>query len=270
MNRDARQRMAESTVAALAAGSFESIDLSDSIVRTRGRTTVLDSAKTWLRTFPTPVEMFRGTTLECCAAIKSVRPDARVAVLNFASAKNSGGGFLRGAQAQEESLARASTLYSSLTTRLATEGFYARHRTDLGAAGLYSDRVVFSPDVIVFRDEHSGAALKSPYSVDVFSSAAVNVGALEDFAVRRRAKFDDSSATYAMQRRISAVVAHIAAREPKYDAVVLGAFGCGVFRNDPTMVAKAFKIAVAKVPIVRAVFAIPDDNYEVFETILMN
>jgi uncharacterized protein (TIGR02452 family) len=261
--------MAETTVAALAAASFEEVDLSQSIIRTRGRTTVMDTPKTWLRMFPTPIEMFLGTTLECCAAIKSLRSDARVAVLNFASAKNAGGGFMRGAQAQEESIARTSTLYSSLTTRLASEGFYARHRTDLGAAGLYSDRVIFSPDILVFRDEHSGAVLKTPYVIDVYSSAAVNVCALEDFARRRRTQVDDSMVSTAMQRRISCVVAHIAAREPKYDAVVLGAFGCGVFKNDPEMVAKAFKLALAKVPIVRAIFAIPDDNYEKFEEVLM-
>lgn len=269
MSRELRQRMAETTVAALAAGSFEDIDLSESIVRTRGRTTVLDTPRTWLRSFPTPIEMFRGTTLECCAAIKNVRPDAKVAVLNFASGKNSCGGFLRGSQAQEESLARTSTLYSSLTTRLATEGFYARHRTDLGAAGLYSDRVVFSPDVLVFRDEHSGAALRTPYTIDVYSSAAVNIGALEDFAQRRRTRVDDAAVATTMRRRIDCLLAHIATREPKYDAVVLGAFGCGVFRNDPETIAKAFKLAIAKVPIVRAVFAIPDGNYEKFEDVLM-
>ncbi len=269
MDREARQRMAESTVAALAAGEFCGVDLSQSLVRTRGRTTVLDSPKNWLRPFSTQVEMFRGTTLECCAAIKKARPDALVAILNFASAKNSGGGFLRGAQAQEESLARSSTLYASLTTRLATDGFYSRHHTDLGGCGLYSDRVIFSPDILVFRDEHTGDVLEEPYAIDVFSSAAVNVRALEDFARRRRSKVDTQSIKTAMTRRIETVVAHIAAQEPKYDAVVLGAFGCGVFGNNPDFVAKVFKKALPRVPIMNAFFAIPDDNYERFENVLM-
>ena len=47
-----------------------------------------------------------------------------VAALNFASAKNPGGGFRKGAQAQEECLARCSALYSSLTSPAAA-GFYA-------------------------------------------------------------------------------------------------------------------------------------------------
>jgi uncharacterized protein (TIGR02452 family) len=72
-----------------------------------------------------------------------------------------------------------------------------------------------------------------------------------------------------MKRRIETVVAHIAAREPKYDAVVLGAFGCGVFGNNPDFVAKVFKKSLPRVPILNAFFAIPDDNYERFEKVLM-
>lgn len=63
-----------------------------------------------------------------------------VAVLNFASARNPGGGYLNGAQAQEEALCRGSALYACL--RRVPE-FYAAHRAD--PSPFYSDRVIYVP-----------------------------------------------------------------------------------------------------------------------------
>ena len=70
------------------------------------------------------------------------------ACLVFASAKNPGGGFLNGARAQEESIARVSALYACQTS---VPQFYAlpRQAQDLR----YSDRVIYSPRVPVFRPD---------------------------------------------------------------------------------------------------------------------
>lgn len=73
---------------------------------------------------------------------------AEVAVLNYASARNPGGGYLNGAQAQEESLCRGSALHATL---LRAPEFYAHHRAERSA--LYTDRVIHSPGVPVFRDD---------------------------------------------------------------------------------------------------------------------
>ena len=64
-------------------------------------------------------EVVNETTL---AGIARVLADGAgpVAALNFASAKNPGGGFLGGSQAQEESLARSSALYASLMQSVAS------------------------------------------------------------------------------------------------------------------------------------------------------
>lgn len=73
---------------------------------------------------------------------------ARVACLNFASAKNPGGGFLGAAKAQEEQLCRASGLYPTL---LAQRIDYDENRQHRDAR--YTDWAITSPDVPVFRDD---------------------------------------------------------------------------------------------------------------------
>jgi uncharacterized protein (TIGR02452 family) len=151
-----------------------------------------------------------------------------VAALNFASAKNPGGGFLSGSQAQEESLARASGLYASLNTK---PKFYAFHRQQANL--LYSDHTIYSPFVPVFRDDRD-QLLTQPWLCSIITSAAVNKGALLSNEPQRRSEIDST-----MLQRCRMVCA-IAANEG-VDALVLGAWGCGVFRNDPNDVAGYFR-----------------------------
>jgi uncharacterized protein (TIGR02452 family) len=88
------------------------------------------------------------------AARRGLRPVA----LNFASATSPGGGFLSGARAQEECLARCSGLYACL----ADNPMYGFHRARRDA--LYSDYAVYSPDVPVFRSEDpAGTLLDEPW-----------------------------------------------------------------------------------------------------------
>jgi uncharacterized protein (TIGR02452 family) len=152
-----------------------------------------------------------------------------VAVLNFASARNPGGGYLRGARAQEEDLCRTALLYRCL---LEAPDFYAAHRVadDLR----YSHRVIFSPGVPVIRDERGGL-LAEPYGVSFLTSPAPNAGEL----LRRSASVDVAAVLAERAVRVLAVAARHGVRE-----LVLGAWGCGVFRNDPAEVAAAFHLAL--------------------------
>ncbi|WP_460346910.1 TIGR02452 family protein [Actinoallomurus acanthiterrae] len=151
----------------------------------------------------------------------------RIAVLNFASARNPGGGYLGGARAQEEDLCRHSLLYPCL---LRAPDYYEAHRasTDL----LYSHRVIWSPDVPVHRGD-DGELLAEPYPVSFLTCPAPNAGE----AVRRDPAVRDRlpQVLHERARRVLAVAAHHGARR-----LVLGAWGCGVFRNDPQQVAEAF------------------------------
>ncbi|WP_407642232.1 TIGR02452 family protein [Actinomadura formosensis] len=171
----------------------------------------------------TRVEVTGETTL---AAARRLSGGGTVPfALNFASAKNPGGGFLNGAHAQEEGLARSSGLYTSL--RSARE-FYDFHRArrDL----LYSDHMIYSPGVPVFRDD-AGRLLEEPYDVAFLTSPAPNRGAIRDAAEAGRIP----DVLRSRARKVLAV-----ALANGHGRLVLGAWGCGVFRNDPAEVAQAF------------------------------
>ncbi|MGW4143575.1 TIGR02452 family protein [Streptomyces mirabilis] len=150
-----------------------------------------------------------------------------VAVLNFASARNPGGGFLNGAQAQEEALCRASALYSCL---LRAREFYDHHRAHRDP--FYTDRVIHSPAVPVFRDDRGGL-LDEPYTVGFLTAAAPNAGVVLRTVPERAPELGPALAVRA-ERVLETAAAH------GYRRLVLGAWGCGVFRNDPAQVAGAF------------------------------
>jgi len=150
-----------------------------------------------------------------------------VACLVFASAKSPGGGFLNGAQAQEESIARSSALYPC---QQAASEFYAFHR---GQGNLcYSDRIIYSPGVPVFRAD-DGTLLDEAYPVSFLTAAAPNLGAIMDSQPTAAGAVPGVLAARA--RRVLEVAAAHGHRK-----LVLGAWGCGVFRNDPAVVAEAF------------------------------
>ncbi|MFP1625636.1 TIGR02452 family protein [Streptomyces sp. 5K101] len=153
---------------------------------------------------------------------------APLAVLNFASARNPGGGYLNGAQAQEEALCRASALY---TTLLRAPAYYEHHRAD--RSPFYSDRVIHSPGVPVFRDDRGGL-LDTPYRVGFLTSPAPNAG-----VITRRTPEEAHRIPAALAARAERVLEVAAAHH--YRRLVLGAWGCGVFRNDPAEVAGAFQ-----------------------------
>lgn len=99
--------------------------------------------------YDTKFEVLHCTTLQAAHALAAKVDEDSIGVLNFASAKNPGGGFLRGASAQEESLARTSSLYLALTEERFINGFYDYNRR--GRSGVYSDRLIYSPRVTVFK-----------------------------------------------------------------------------------------------------------------------
>lgn len=174
---------------------------------------------------PTRMTVTTETTIQALARL-ALEPGGHLACLNFASAKNPGGGFLGGAQAQEEAIARSSALYPCL---LAQRAHYDRNRAHDSA--IYLDLAIFSPRVPVFRTDR-GAWFDQPILASVITCAAPNASAL-----RQQRRFDAAAVEAALRRRAEFVLA-IAAHH-SVERFVLGAWGAGVFGNDPAMVARA-------------------------------
>ncbi len=175
----------------------------------------------------TEFELVNETTLQGSARIVESKKYQHIGVLNFASAKHPGGGFLGGAKAQEESLARSSGLYHSL---LRCSGYYSFHR-QLKTC-LYSDWMIFSPDCPVLRIDR-GDWLEVPFVVSFITSPAPNAG-----AIRTNEPYNIPNIAPTFRERISKLLALAVHRN--CDAIVLGAWGCGAFRNDPDVVAPIF------------------------------
>ncbi len=149
-------------------------------------------------------------------------------VMNFANAHHAGGGFLLGANAQEEALCRCSTLYASINSPEAAQ-MYRYNNTHISA--VESDFMLYSPNVCVFRDEKC-SLLETPFSAAVITVPAPN---------RRGAALLASGAKIkeAMTRRIRIMLKTAAKHGHKN--LVLGAWGCGAFGNKPDEVAAYFK-----------------------------
>lgn len=184
-----------------------------------------------------------------------------VAVLNFASARNPGGGYVRGAKAQEEALCRASALYETL---LEAPEYYEVHRAERST--FYTDRVIHSPGVPVFRDDR-GDLLETPFRAGFLTSPAPNAGTI------RRQEPERAAEIPGVLARRAGLVLEVAALHG-YRGLVLGAWGCGVFQNDPAVVAEAFRGLLAgrfAGVFDRVVFGILDrkpETREAFERIL--
>ena len=154
-----------------------------------------------------------------------------VVILNFASAKNPGGGWLHGAKAQEEDICRQSCLGYLL------EMFPEFYLENKKANALYTDYIIYNPDVMFFRDDNY-KFLETPYTASVITSPAPNCNNL---LLNDLKKVPD-----VLNSRACAIL-NIAAMNGHRN-IVLGAWGCGVFKNNPKHVAKAFKLALEKFP----------------------
>ncbi|KIM63221.1 hypothetical protein SCLCIDRAFT_117820 [Scleroderma citrinum Foug A] len=160
----------------------------------------------------------------------------RIALLNFASATRPGGGFLTGAQAQEESIARSSTLYPSLMTDTAQQ-FYKLHGRDR-QGGYYYHAMIYSPGIVILKDDKGDWA--SPFDVDILTCAAVNAGDVRT----KNAKSANPVDSQRLERRIDAAMRERMARilflfeQQGAKNLVLGSFGTGVFKNDIEVVAR--------------------------------
>ena len=178
----------------------------------------------------------------------------KTTVLNFASFKNPGGAFLNGARAQEECLCHESNLYNILSQ--IQDSFYKANLKCLNRA-LYQNKALYSKDVLFL---HNNQELKC----DVITCAAPNYKVAHRFQrVTPKENFT------VLESRIKFIID--IAEKQQVKTLILGAFGCGVFGQDPKEVAQLFKKCLTKTNnIHNVIFAIPDkgnSNYSIFKRI---
>jgi uncharacterized protein (TIGR02452 family) len=170
----------------------------------------------------TRVQVTNETTLGASRRFQDA--GLRPVALNFANGLHPGGGFLEGARAQEEVLCRSSALYATLRDDPMYEEHTQREQPDS------TDWAIYSPDVPVFRRD-DGTEIVPPWLLCFVTCAAPYAPAL-----------GQPKAGDLLQRRIHRVLA--VARAYGHSALVLGAWGCGAFRNDPRRTAADFRRAL--------------------------
>ena len=210
--------------------------------------------------YSTRISVVRDDCIE--VARRLVEEGLETAILNMASARNPGGGVERGSGAQEEQLCRRSDLLLSLyrfspehrrrypeLKIAAGEGRYPLHSR---WGGIHSESVLF------FREsEKDGYALSDePFRAGVISVAAIAHPALDE---KGRMTAEDASLTRDKIRTILRI-----GMENDYEAIVLGALGCGAFRNPPRQMARLFREVLEEPEFTgqfrRIVFAILEDG----------
>ncbi|MDD6267364.1 MAG: TIGR02452 family protein [Clostridium sp.] len=223
---------------------------------------------------PAKIIVSKKRTFEAAKAYRN----NKVAVHNFASASNPGGGVIHGSTAQEECLCRCSYLYFCLNTPDMWDGFYTPHRQ--AGNPLHNDDIIYTPDVTVFKSDTDNPVLLPEnewYKVNVITCAAPNLRAKPSNKYNtgdgsKTAKLSDNEMLEIHEKRLRRILD--VAVYGGNDTVILGAFGCGAFMNKANIVAYAAKNVIrdylhAFKNIEFAVYCSPQDdsNYKTFRLI---
>lgn len=191
------------------------------------------------------VILINATTSD--AIFKYAQGDQKVCALNFASFTHPGGGYIIGSHAQEESLCADSCLYNVLSQFPDYYAYNIKHTNN----GLYENRALYSPKV-VFKNTNMKA------KCDILTCASPNKNSFVD---------NGNENKKALKSRIKFILNIIKEEHP--DIVILGAFGCGAFGQNPKAVANYFYEMIDEyLPAdIKVVFAIPksnNENYDIF------
>jgi uncharacterized protein (TIGR02452 family) len=253
-HRSALKKIAEETLAAIREGRYPykgiDEDLTEAVEEAKTKTVYHSSTspiKEWAsstkhkptHSSPTHISILHITTLDAARLLANAyksnpSEDGKTGILNFASATKPGGGFKNGAEAQEESIARSSTLYPALKTEEAQK-FYKLHTRENAenTAAYYSHGMIYSPNISIFRDDDGNWT--HPVLVDVLSCAAVNAG-----EVRKANGFINPGQEVKIEKEMlerMGRILYLFEREGVRN-IILGTFGAGVFRNNVATVAR--------------------------------
>ena len=178
------------------------------------------------------------------AAEAYAKQGKKVCVLNFASATNPGGGVVNGSSAQEECICRCTTLYPCLNNDELWTKFYKPHRK--AANPLYNNDCIYTPNVCAFKSDINFPELLSRdrwWRVNILTCAAPNLRERPSNLMNPHAGYKPAKVTPAeLETLLTSRIRRIfeVAVTNGNEVLILGAFGCGAFRNPPEIVAKVF------------------------------
>ena len=202
---------------------------------------------------------FTHETTTCACHRLIVEERLKTVALNYANPWEPGGGFLRGAIAQEECICRSSILFNILSLDKLSPMYEASPRNDV----LATDYMSLAPGIVVFRDDEY-EFLDEPFLADFLSAAAPL--ACEWTGGQKKLY-------QTMETRVKKII--LCAIENKYEAIVLGAFGSGAFGNNIEDLAEVFKKLLIKKKlrfffkkVVFAVFSPTDEKVETLQSVL--
>lgn len=211
----------------------------------------------------------------------SVYPLNKICVHNFASATNPGGGVTKGSNAQEECLCRCSSLFPCINIKETWDGFYGPHRQMHNP--IHNDDIIYTPAVVVFKSDTSTPELlpeEEWFKVNVITCAAPNLREKPSNAFNMgdgntAVKLTDKELLEIHEKRLRRILDVAILNEN--EVVILGAFGCGAFLNDPKIVAAAARNVIKEYryafeTIEFAIYCSPWDqqNYKIFKRVLGN
>ena len=222
---------------------------------------------------------------------------SNITVLDFADYLKPGGMFMEGSTAQEESLCHKSNLYNILSS---SRYQFADHFQDnknlhkVSGNHAYSDACIMIPSVMFVDDSNRQ---KKRTVADVIVLAAPNKRHLDtdnitesdfDYVLRKRIEMifktsymfykkrgvitDDEHIEFKNRFHVFDPLGSYNREENVKQSLILGAFGCGVFRNDPAQVARLMMDCISKGyanMYDKVIFAIPPGyNYDAFKEVI--
>lgn len=195
--------------------------------------------------------------------LKKTKYKKKIAILNFANWTNPGGGVTGGAKEQEESICRSSTLYENLLADNVQE-FYKLHlnvKKNYNSCE-YNDDIIYTPNVLILKDDSNSTDIKNIDLNNEFNKKNI-VSVITCAAPNNSNKnFTDNNIYNIHISRASRII-QIALND-NVDIIILGAFGCGAFENNPVFVSKAYKEILVddniKNCFEKVIFAIPNKN----------
>jgi uncharacterized protein (TIGR02452 family) len=226
--------------------------------------------------YATQMTVVNGDCLEYACKVSKIEAD--VCVLNMASRRNPGGGVINGADAQEEYLFRCTDYYRSLYQYTSYAHEYGLNQSQYQYPLDVNFGGIFSPDVTVFRStEETGYALiEHPWKMNFIAVPGMNRPKTILRGNEERIAFDLIPGIKNKMRTIFRI-----AIDNGMKTLLLGALGCGAFKNPPKHTAELFQEVLAEPEFKnifrRVIFVIKDDhnspingNFASFSTVFGN